>query len=114
MAGLLNAAQNEYAQQIRAFRESKPGKAHGKVFVKGQLARFLECGERLTGLAVIQLRNLSVPMPQETTAITCTLHNGIHYVTTPEAKLIPNCRIEQEFELYVSHFTRRTCTHRIV
>lgn len=40
-------------------------------------------------------------MPTEQTAITCTLNNGIHFVTTPECELSGECRIGQEFELYV-------------
>ncbi|KAI0827839.1 hypothetical protein BC628DRAFT_1409423 [Trametes gibbosa] len=74
---------NEYAKQIKELRaQSKPGKAHGKVFV------------RVTGL-----RNLQVPLPNQPTAITCTLNNGIHFVTTPEAPLGQESRIDQEFEL---------------
>ena len=33
--------------------------------------------------------------------MSCTLNNGIHYVTTPECELAADSRIEQEFELYV-------------
>ncbi|KAH9846776.1 hypothetical protein C2E23DRAFT_788645 [Lenzites betulinus] len=74
---------NEYAKQIRELRaQSKPGKAHGKVFV------------RVTGM-----RDLQVPLPSQPTVITCTLNNGIHFVTTPEAPLSQESRIDQEFEL---------------
>lgn len=31
--------------------------------------------------------------------MTCTLNNGIHFVTTPEVVLQPTSVIEQEFEL---------------
>ncbi|KAI0629085.1 hypothetical protein C8Q77DRAFT_1144912 [Trametes polyzona] len=74
---------NEYAKQIKELRaQAKAGKAHGKVFV------------RVTGL-----RGLKVPIPSQPTAITCTLNNGIHFVTTPESALGEECRIDQEFEL---------------
>ncbi|KAH9917565.1 uncharacterized protein B0H18DRAFT_1123545 [Fomitopsis serialis] len=74
---------NEYARQLKELRaQDKSGKAHGKVFV------------RVTGLKGVQ-----VPLPREPTIITCTLNNGIHFVTTPECRLGKDCRIEQEFEL---------------
>ncbi|KAI0349954.1 hypothetical protein OH77DRAFT_1464614 [Trametes cingulata] len=74
---------NEYSKQIKELREqAKAGKAHGKVFVR-----------------VAGLRGLKVPIPSQPTAITCTLNNGIHFVTTPEAALGQECRIDQEFEL---------------
>ncbi|KAJ3861990.1 hypothetical protein EV359DRAFT_74424 [Lentinula novae-zelandiae] len=74
---------NEYAKQIREFRnQEKPGKAYGKVFVK-----------------VLGAKGLVVPMPAEQTAVSCTLNNGIHFVTTPDLRLGKDCRIEQEFEL---------------
>ncbi|KAJ3808317.1 hypothetical protein F5876DRAFT_46244 [Lentinula aff. lateritia] len=74
---------NEYAKQIREFRnQEKPGKAYGKVFVK-----------------VLGAKGLVVPMPAEQTAVSCTLNNGIHFVTTPDFRLGKDCRIEQEFEL---------------
>ncbi|KAA1470646.1 hypothetical protein DENSPDRAFT_774642, partial [Dentipellis sp. KUC8613] len=75
--------QNEYAKQIREYRaQEKPGKAHGKVFVK-----------------VIGVKGLVVPLPHQPTVLTCTLNNGIHFVTTPECTLAQDCRIDQEFEL---------------
>ncbi|TFY80793.1 hypothetical protein EWM64_g3217 [Hericium alpestre] len=68
---------------IREYRaQEKPGKAYGKVFVK-----------------VIGVKGLNVPIPQQPTALTCTLNNGIHFVTTPECRLARDCRIDQEFEL---------------
>ncbi|KAH7872054.1 uncharacterized protein C8R40DRAFT_524145 [Lentinula edodes] len=74
---------NEYAKQIREFRnQEKPGKSYGKVFVK-----------------VLGAKGLVVPMPAEQTAVSCTLNNGIHFVTTPDFRLGKDCRIEQEFEL---------------
>ncbi|KDR75165.1 hypothetical protein GALMADRAFT_69760 [Galerina marginata CBS 339.88] len=73
---------NEYAKQIREYRAQDKGKAYGKVFVK-----------------VLGIRGLHLPMSQEATAFTCTLNNGIHFVTTPECELSSDCRIEQEFEL---------------
>ena len=36
--------------------------------------------------------------------MSCTLNNGIHYVTTPECELAADAKIEQEFELYVQFF----------
>lgn len=50
---------------------------------------------------VIGIKGLHLPLPDEATALTCTLNNGIHFVTTPECELGPDCRIDQEFELYV-------------
>ncbi|TDL23072.1 hypothetical protein BD410DRAFT_769511 [Rickenella mellea] len=74
---------NEYSRQIREYRsQEKPGKAHGKVFVK-----------------VLGVKNLVVPLPYQPTVFTCTLNNGIHFVTTPESQLTRDSRIEQEFEL---------------
>ncbi|PPQ98778.1 hypothetical protein CVT24_003336 [Panaeolus cyanescens] len=73
---------NEYAKQIREYRAQDKGKAYGKVFVK-----------------VVGIRGMNLPLPDQPTAVTCTLNNGIHFVTTPECQLSDNCRIEQEFEL---------------
>ncbi|KAG5645438.1 hypothetical protein DXG03_006262 [Asterophora parasitica] len=36
---------------------------------------------------------------KQPTALTCTLNNGIHFVSTPECQLDRDFRIEQEFEL---------------
>ncbi|KAF8526015.1 hypothetical protein BU17DRAFT_41364, partial [Hysterangium stoloniferum] len=75
--------QNEHSRQIKEYRaQQKPGKAYGKVFVK-----------------VLSIRGLNVPLPQQSTSFTCTLNNGIHFVTTPECRLNRDARIEQEFEL---------------
>ncbi|KAL5504663.1 BUD4 [Sanghuangporus vaninii] len=74
---------NEYNQEIKAIRAmEKPGKAHGKVFVK-----------------VLKLKGLTVPIPPQLTMFSLTLNNGVHYVTTPECRLTREARIEQEFEL---------------
>ncbi|KAF8904433.1 hypothetical protein CPB84DRAFT_1745841 [Gymnopilus junonius] len=73
---------NEYAKQIREYRSQDKGKAYGKVFVK-----------------VLGVRGMHLPLPQEPTAFTCTLNNGIHFVTTPECQLSKDCRVDQEFEL---------------
>ncbi|KIM75804.1 hypothetical protein PILCRDRAFT_91923 [Piloderma croceum F 1598] len=74
---------NEYSKQIKEYRaQEKPGKAHGKVFVR-----------------VIGLSGVNVPLPQQATAVTCTLNNGIHFVTTPECQFDRDSRIDQEFEL---------------
>lgn len=50
-------------------------------------------------MVVVGIKGLTVPLPKEATMITCTLNNGIHYVTTPETILSEDCRIAQEFEL---------------
>ncbi|KAF8635247.1 hypothetical protein AX17_004020 [Amanita inopinata Kibby_2008] len=74
---------NEYSKQIKEYRaQEKPGKAYGKVFVK-----------------VMGIKNMHLPLPQQSTSLTCTLNNGIHFVTTPECQLGQNTRIGQEFEL---------------
>ncbi|EPQ54980.1 hypothetical protein GLOTRDRAFT_76289 [Gloeophyllum trabeum ATCC 11539] len=74
---------NEYAKQIKEYRaQDKSGKSYGKVFVK-----------------VVGVKDLRVPIPREPTVMTCTLNNGIHYVTTPECPLSRDCHIGQEFEL---------------
>ncbi|KAG2016127.1 hypothetical protein CC2G_009328 [Coprinopsis cinerea AmutBmut pab1-1] len=73
---------NEYAKQIREYRAQDKGKAYGKVFVK-----------------VLAIKGVHLPLPRERTAITCTLNNGIHFVTTPECQLGETSAIEQEFEL---------------
>ncbi|KAJ7690719.1 hypothetical protein B0H17DRAFT_1159959 [Mycena rosella] len=74
---------NEYSKQIKEYRaQQNPGKACGKVFVK-----------------VLGVKGMHLPLPTQPTAVTCTLNNGIHFVTTPECALGRDCRIEQEFEL---------------
>ncbi|KZV67288.1 hypothetical protein PENSPDRAFT_635970 [Peniophora sp. CONT] len=74
---------NEHAAQIRAYRAmQKPDRGSGKVFVR-----------------VVGVKGLEVPMPREPTAVACTLNNGVHYVTTPDCVLSPDCMIDQEFEL---------------
>ncbi|KAG9126660.1 Bud site selection protein bud4 [Ceratobasidium sp. 392] len=74
---------NEYSRQIKELRAQVGStKAHGKVFVK-----------------VRGLQRLCVPIPQQPTYFTCTLNNGIHFVTTPECLLEQNAVIDQEFEL---------------
>ncbi|KAJ7818245.1 hypothetical protein B0H14DRAFT_2840601, partial [Mycena olivaceomarginata] len=74
---------NEYSKQIKEYRAQQgPGKAHGKVFVK-----------------VLGVKGMHLPLPKEPTAVTCTLNNGIHFVTTPECALARDCRIEQHSKL---------------
>ncbi|KAF9456947.1 hypothetical protein BDZ94DRAFT_1274444 [Collybia nuda] len=74
---------NEYSKEIKEYRaQEKPGKAYGKVFVK-----------------VLGVKGMHLPLPQQPTALTCTLNNGIHFVSTPDCPLGRDCRIEQEFEL---------------
>ncbi|KAF8143168.1 hypothetical protein K438DRAFT_1945962 [Mycena galopus ATCC 62051] len=74
---------NEYSKQIKEYRaQQNPDKAYGKVFVK-----------------VLGVKGMHLPLPAQPTAVTCTLNNGIHFVTTPECALARDCRIEQEFEL---------------
>lgn len=48
---------------------------------------------------VLGIRGVNVPLPSQPTYFTCTLNNGIHYVTTPDCRLTRDARIEQEFEL---------------
>jgi len=50
-------------------------------------------------LTVVGIRDLKVPVPPQATKFTCTLNNGIHFVTTPECPLATNCKVDQEFEL---------------
>lgn len=74
---------NEYSKQIKEYRAKENlGKAYGKVFVK-----------------VLGVKGVHLPLPDQATTITCTLNNGIHFVTTPECQLSQDCRIDQEFEL---------------
>lgn len=97
--------QNEYAKEIKEYRAREgAGKAHGKVFVKGVSSRAWSMSPPLTCLIIIVLgvRLLGVPIPRLPTWFTCTLNNGIHFVTTPECQLEPESAIDQEFELYVS------------
>ncbi|KAF8551975.1 hypothetical protein OG21DRAFT_1486564 [Imleria badia] len=90
---------NEYAKQIKEYRsQEKPGKAHGKVFVRGKF---------------LGVKGLKVPIPQQATALTCTLNNGIHFVTTPETRLSPDARIDQEFELIEHNKLEFTLTMKI-
>lgn len=88
---------NEYSKQIKELRAKEGiGKAHGKVFVK-----------------VLGVKNLNVPLPDKPTAISCTLNNGIHFVTTPECRLSRDSRIEQEFELIETNKLEITLTLKI-
>ncbi|KAI5123786.1 hypothetical protein M0805_009081 [Coniferiporia weirii] len=74
---------NEYARQIREYRlQENPVRAHGRVFVK-----------------VVRINAMSIPLPHQHTMFSCTLNNGIHFVTTPECRLTRDAIIEQEFEL---------------
>jgi hypothetical protein len=74
---------NEYSRQIKELRaQERPGKSNGKVFVR-----------------VIGVKGLSPPLPSQPTFFTCTLNNGIHFVTTPDCRLVQDSRIDQEFEL---------------
>jgi hypothetical protein len=93
--------QNEYAKQIREYRaQEKPGKSHGKVFVRGKLHKNLTLsGSNFDYLVVLHVKGLNLPFPKQRTVMTCTLNNGIHFVTTPECYLERECQIEQEFEL---------------
>jgi hypothetical protein len=59
-----------------------------------------DCTDFLPLGLVLCMKNLNLPMPQQATAVTCTLNNGIHFVTTPECELGKDSKIEQEFELY--------------
>ena len=96
----LMSVQNEYAKQIREYRAQDKGKAYGKVFVKGELTmRFAFHAELISFFPVLGIRGLNLPLPDQPTVVTCTLNNGIHFVTTPECQLSSDCRIEQEFEL---------------
>lgn len=52
--------------------------------------------------SVLSVKGVHLPLPHERTFITCTLNNGIHFVTTPESQLAETSAIEQEFELYAS------------
>ncbi|KAG9312056.1 hypothetical protein JVU11DRAFT_7337 [Chiua virens] len=84
---------NEYAKQIREYRsQEKPGKAHGKY---------------------LAVKGLKIPIPQQATALTCTLNNGIHYVTTPQSRLSTDTRIDQEFELIEHNKLEFTLTLKI-
>jgi hypothetical protein len=64
-------------------------------------ALFLQlCLQLIVVITVLAMNSLTLPIPEQTTALTCTLNNGIHFVTTPECKLGADCKIGQEFELY--------------
>ncbi|KAJ7647621.1 hypothetical protein FB45DRAFT_975262 [Roridomyces roridus] len=88
---------NEYSKQIKEYRaQQNPGKGCGKVFVK-----------------VLGVRGMHLPLPNRPTAVTCTLNNGIHFVTTPEVALGRDCRIEQEFELIEHNKLEFTLTLKV-
>lgn len=53
----------------------------------------------INGITVVGLTSLRLPLPAQTTVFSCTLNNGIHYVTTPDCRLSRESRIDQEFEL---------------
>ncbi|KZT41982.1 hypothetical protein SISSUDRAFT_1016849 [Sistotremastrum suecicum HHB10207 ss-3] len=74
---------NEYSRQMKEWRASeKPGKAHGKIFIR-----------------VVDVRGLDVPFPNSPTYVNLYLNNGIHFVQTTDRKLERDMKIEQEFEL---------------
>lgn len=100
---LISFYQNEYAKQIKELQaQANSGKGYAKVFVKGPFVSFPRwIMAKLSTVAVLGVKNLTVPIPQQPTASTCTLNNGIHFVTTPEYRLGRDSRIDQEFELCV-------------
>ncbi|KAF8439275.1 hypothetical protein L210DRAFT_3672594 [Boletus edulis BED1] len=63
--------------------------------------------------SVLSVKGLKVPIPQHATALTCTLNNGIHFVTTPETWLSSDARINQEFELIEHNKLEFTLTLKI-
>ncbi|KAF8130109.1 hypothetical protein EV363DRAFT_1490018, partial [Boletus edulis] len=63
--------------------------------------------------SVLSVKGLKVPIPQRATALTCTLNNGIHFVTTPETRLSSDARINQEFELIEHNKLEFTLTLKI-
>ncbi|KAG6877829.1 hypothetical protein C0993_003491 [Termitomyces sp. T159_Od127] len=88
---------NEYSKQIKEYRaQEKSGKAYGKVFVK-----------------VLGVKNIDIPLPRQPTFLTCTLNNGIHFVSTPECQLGRDFRIEQEFELIEHNKLEFTLTLKV-
>ncbi|KAG6831754.1 hypothetical protein H0H92_007906 [Tricholoma furcatifolium] len=88
---------NEFSKQIKEYRaQEKSGKAYGKVFVK-----------------VVGVKNIDVPLPPQPTSLTCTLNNGIHFVTTPECQLSQDFCIEQEFELVEHNKLEFTLTLKV-
>ncbi|KAF8547936.1 hypothetical protein OG21DRAFT_1567405 [Imleria badia] len=88
---------NDFDQDeiVKAKQAKSPGKAHGKVFIRGNV------------------KGLKVPIPQHATALTCTLNNGIHFVTTPETQLSSDAPINQEFELIEHNKLEFTLTLKI-
>lgn len=50
-------------------------------------------------IIVLGVQLMPLPLPQQPTAVTCTLNNGIHFVTTPEVRFGDEFEINQEFEL---------------
>ncbi|KAG6837835.1 hypothetical protein H0H93_016203 [Arthromyces matolae] len=88
---------NEYSKQIKEYRaQEKSEKAHGKVFVK-----------------VLGVKGIHVPLPEQPTFVTCTLNNGIHFVSTPECQLSRDFAIEQEFELIEHNKLEFTLTVKV-
>ncbi|ORX34827.1 hypothetical protein BD324DRAFT_635198 [Kockovaella imperatae] len=75
---------NEHAAEIRALRarEANNGKSSGTIFVK-----------------VLGIEGLVVPIPEQTAFFCITLDNGIDYIRTPYAPLVPNAKVNQEFSL---------------
>ena len=49
--------------------------------------------------AVLGIEGLSVPIPEQQTFFCITLDNGIDYIRTPYAPLVPNAKVNQEFSL---------------
>lgn len=49
--------------------------------------------------SVCGIVSMTIPFPPQQTVFSCTLNNGIHFVTTPEARFCRNAEINQEFEL---------------
>ncbi|KAL0955993.1 hypothetical protein HGRIS_002170 [Hohenbuehelia grisea] len=74
---------NEYSKQIKEYRSRDTStRAFGRVFVK-----------------VVKLSGLLIPLPDQPTALTCTINNGKEFVTAPPCLLELDSNIQQEFEL---------------
>ena len=99
-------ANGRRTSMLSRFRSTDPKKNQERHTVKSLLEASTRSSFQTRSLIqfipVLGVKGLKVPIPQQASALTCTLNNGIHFVTTPVTRLASDTRIDQEFELYVN------------
>src|ERR1700733_5627239 len=79
---------NEYSKQIKEYRaQENPGKAYGRVLGKGRFVCCSSISFANHNYTVLGIKGIHLPLPSQPTVLTCTLNNGINFVSTPECQL---------------------------